>query len=263
MRFGTIRLSTGPRLQYTEYGDGTGTPIVFLHGWPDSWFSFSAVAQLLPDNHRLLLFDQRGFGESDRPEAGYDIRSFAQDVVAFLDAMSVQRATLVGHSFGTFVARAAAIAHPERVERLVLIDTGWTGANDVTREVYASLDDLKGSVSEEFAREFQASTAYAPVPDAFFERLIAESLKLPAPLWSKVLGAIIEYDDTNDLGAIAAPTLVIWGDRDALFGREDQERVAAAIPGARLLIYPDIGHCPNWECPDRVATDLTAFVRSG
>ena len=255
-----IPLATGPRLHYVELGDSEGRPIVFLHGWPDSWFSFSAVAERLPSRYRSLLLDQRGFGDSDRPERGYEIRDLAADVVAFLDAASIDRATIVGHSMGSFVARCVAITFPERVDRLVLIGSGWSGSNPVTLEVHASVRDLADPVSPDFARDFQASTAYARVPSAFFEMIITESLKLPARPWGELLGSVISYEDLKDLGRIAAPTLLVWGDRDALFPGDDQDRLVRAIPGARLQTYREIGHCPNWECPDRVAADLIAFL---
>jgi non-heme chloroperoxidase len=260
MKFAKVSLATGPQLHYAEQGDPTGRPIVFLHGWPDSWFSFSSVAALLPTKFRAFMLDQRGFGDSDRPADGYAIHDFAEDVVAFLDEVSLDRATIVGHSFGSFVARRVAIAHPQRVDRLVLIGTGWLGSNPVLREVHASLTDLADPVPRAFARDFQASTAYAPLPESFFKRIVSESLKLPARLWREVLGSVIKYDDVNEVGAIEAPTYLMWGDRDALFPREDQDRLVAAIPRVERRIYTEIGHCPNWECPERVAEDLLAFI---
>jgi pimeloyl-ACP methyl ester carboxylesterase len=260
MRFGKLRLATGPEVHYAEQGDGNGAPIVFLHGWPDSWFSFTRVAERIPATYRVFLLDQRGFGESDRPLDGYAIRDFANDAAAFLDALSLGRATIVGHSFGTFVARALAIARPDRVERLALVGTGWTGSNEVTRDVLASLEGLTDPVSEEFARGFQRGTLHAPVPEEFFDRLVTESLKLPAPLWRGLFESIVRYDDTQDLSRIRVPALIMWGDHDALFGRDDQQRVAAAISDARLQVYTGIGHCPNWECPDRVAEDLMDWI---
>jgi non-heme chloroperoxidase len=265
MRFAKIQLVTGPHLHYGEQGNIGGSPIVFLHGWPDSWFSFSRVAALLPPQYRAFFLDQRGFGDSEQPDRGYETHDLAADVIAFLDANSIERATIVGHSFGSFVARRVAIVYPQRVERLALIGTGWTAVNPVTREVQASLRDLADPISYEFARDFQASTAYVPLPDSFFERIVAESLKLPARLWREEFDGLLRYDDTQDLGGLGQPTLLMWGDRDALFSRADQDRLVAAIPGATLKIYPEIGHCPNWECPEEVANDLRAFIpdRSG
>ena len=263
MRFGTATLETGPRLHYAEHGAASGEAILFLHGWPDSWFSFSRVVPLLPASYRSLIPDQRGFGDSDRPEHGYQIADLADDANAFCDAMSVTRVTVVGHSLGSFIARRFAIAHPERVARLVLIGSASTAVSPATREAQAAVQDLSNPVPVEFAREFQASTAHVPLPAAFFEQLIDESLKLPARLWREVLEGVLAYHDVEQLGRISAPTLLVWGDRDALFSRDEQERLLAAIPSATLKVYPETGHCPNWERPGQVAADLTAFMQTG
>jgi len=259
-RLANVRLNLGPRLHYAECGNPNGQPVVFLHGWPDSWFTFSRVFPLLPADLRALAPDQRGFGESDRPETGYSIPELAADVIAFLDALAIPRATLVGHSFGSFVARQTAIANPGRVGALMLIGTGFTGSNPVTRELQNSLRDLPDPIPQEFARDFQASTAYRPPPSEFFEQIIVESLKLPPRLWRLAIDRLVEYDDTQQLPRIAAPTLLLWGDRDAIFSREEQARFRAALPAARLTVYEETGHCPNWERPERVAADLAAFI---
>ena len=120
--------------------------------------------------------------------------------------------------------------------------------------------DIADPIPTEYVRAFQASTAYEPLPAPFFERIVAESLKLPPRLWGEAFDRLLEYEDTEDLPRITAPTLVLWGDRDALFSRDDQDRLAAAIPGAALRVYPEIGHCPNWECPDDLADDLGALM---
>jgi non-heme chloroperoxidase len=260
LRFDTAQLTNGPRLHYAEHGDATGSPVVFLHGWPDSWFSFSRVLALLPRDLHAFVLDQRGFGDSDRPAAGYRVDDFAADVVKFLDAVSVRRVHLVGHSFGSFVARQVAVTYPNRVASLVLIGTGWTASNPITRDVQAAMRDIPDPIPREFARDFQASTAYVPLPESFFTRIVDESMKLPARLWREVFDHLLAHDHVGPLARIAAPTLLLWGDRDALFPREDQNRVMATIPAAEIVIYPETGHCPNWECPERVATDVTAFL---
>ncbi|MGH9345811.1 MAG: alpha/beta fold hydrolase [Vicinamibacterales bacterium] len=260
MRFATVQLTSGPRLHYAEQGDADGEPIVFLHGWPDSWFTFSRVLTLLPPRVHAFALDQRGFGDSERPAGGYGIEDFAADAFAFLDAVSIERATMVGHSFGTFVTRQVAIAHPERVARMVLIGTGLRAANPVTRDVQAAIAGLPDPVPVEFARDFQASTAYVPLPELFFERAVAESLKPPAWLWREVFDRLLAYDDAGQLARITTPTLLLWGDRDGLFPRDDQDRLVAAIPGARLEVYRETGHCPNWERPELVAADLQTFL---
>ena len=87
LRFATKRLGTGPLVHYAEQGDPSGEVLVFVHGWPDSWFSFSRILPLLPARYRAYALDQRGFGDSERPVSGYTIDHFAADVVAFLDAV--------------------------------------------------------------------------------------------------------------------------------------------------------------------------------
>jgi non-heme chloroperoxidase len=181
-------------------------------------------------------------------------------VVAFLDAVGIERASVVGHSLGSFIARRVAETHPERVTRLVLTGSAVTAANEVLLEVQASVRTLEDPVPAEFAREFQSSTAYVLLPEAFFEQIVAESRKLPARLWREVLDGVIAFDDAADLGRIAAPTLLLWGEHDALFPREQQDRLVAAIRSARLMVYPETGHCPNSE---RVAADLHAFLQEG
>ena len=254
------RLESAPRLHYVESGNPDGQPVVFLHGWPDSWFSFSRVLPLLPGSVRAIAVDQRGFGDSDRPESGYTIPELGADVVALLDALAIERAALVGHSFGSFVARRAAIAHPQRIAALVLIGTGFAASNRVTRDLQQALRELPDPIPVEFARDFQSSTAFRPLPSAFFDRIVAESLKLPPRLWRLAIDGLLEYDDTRELARIEAPTLLLWGDRDALFSRPEQDRFLEVLPAARLLLYEETGHCPNWEQPERVAADIANFI---
>ena len=144
---------------------------------------------------------------------------------------------------------------------MVLIGTGLSAANPVTREVQATMAGLQDPVPIEFARKFQASTAYLPLSESFFERIVDESLKLPARLWRDVFNGLLAYEDAGLLARIVSPTLLIWGEKDALFPREDQDHLMEAIRGARLTIYPETGHCPNWERPEQVAADLQAFLQ--
>jgi pimeloyl-ACP methyl ester carboxylesterase len=132
----------------------------------------------------------------------------------------------------------------------------------VTREVQTAIRDLANPVPRAFAREFQASTVHLPLPYAFFERLVDESVKLPARLWRDVFDGLLADDDSKALGAIAAPTLLISGDRDAIFPSADLPRLLNAIPRSTLKLYRDTGHSPNWERPERVAADLVAFIEA-
>ena len=262
LRFATTRLATGLRVHYAEQGEPGGEPVVFLHGYTDSWWSFSRLLPLLAgEQYHTYALDQRGHGDSERPESGYAPDDLAADVVAFLDAVGVPRATLVGHCMGGFVAARVAATYPERVARLVLLNSAVTPANDATLGLQEEIRTLRDPVPAEFAIEFQSGTVYLPVPEAFFERVVAESLKLPSRVWRSVLDGLLAADSGDHLGRIAAPTLILGGEHDAIYPPENQQQLAAAIPGARVTIYPETGHTPHWERPERVAGELDAFVR--
>jgi non-heme chloroperoxidase len=262
LRFATTRLASGPRVHYAEQGDPGGEPIVFLPAYTDSWFSYSRVLPLLPPRYHAYAVDQRGHGDSDRPACCYTVEDFAADTVAFLDVVGVGRATLVGHSGSCLVARRVAEAHPERVARLVLIGSPRSlGDNQEELELQAAVRALQDPVPVQFARELQGGAAHVALPEPFFERLVAESLKLPARVWKSALDGLFAFDDAADLGRIAAPTLLIWGEWDRWLPREEEDDLAVAIPGARVIVYPATGHSPNWERPEMVAADLDAFMR--
>jgi pimeloyl-ACP methyl ester carboxylesterase len=183
-------------------------------------------------------------------------------VVAFLDAVGEHRATLVGHAMGSFVVRRVAERWPERVARLVLIASAVSPVNDATLAVQQAVRDLSDPIPLSFVQEFQASTLAVPVPARFFEGLLSESLKPAAQVWRDAFDSLLAFDDAADLKRITAPTLVIWGKHDDLFvGCDEQRRLLAALPTARLVVYPDAGHSPNWEWPERFAADLDAFLR--
>jgi pimeloyl-ACP methyl ester carboxylesterase len=236
--------------------------MVLLHGFTDSSFSFSRLLPLLdPARVRAFAIDQRGHGDSERPSSDYTVDTMAGDVGRFLDAVGIAQATVVGHSMGSLVARRFAELAPERVASLVLIGSSYTFATDATIEFRAAVGGLEDPVPEAFAREFQAGTGHVPLPEEFFERVVTDSLKVPARVWKDALDGVLDFDDTGDLGAIASPTLILSGRLDPYFGADQQHRLAAAIPGARLIEYPDTAHNAHWERPQSVAYDVAAFLR--
>lgn len=261
-RFATVQLSTGVRLRYAEYGEPGAESVLCLHGYTDSSFSYSRVAPLLADRgYRVFALDQRGHGDSERPLDGYAMADFAADALAFMDACGIGRAQIVGHSMGSLVGRRVAATSPERVSRLVLIDSFGRKGTEAARELLEPVRALPDPVSEAFVREFQSSTVHTPVPEAFFEQVVAESLKVPARVWLAALEGHFTADDGVDLGRISAPTLLLWGEQDGIIPLADQEQLLAAIPDSRLIVYPETGHDPHWERPERVVEHLDAFLR--
>lgn len=241
-----LRLQDGTTLRYYRQGVTGRLPILMLHGYTDSSFSFSRVLPLLPPEQLVIVPDQRGHGDSDKPEDGYSMEVMARDALHLLEALQVERAMVVGHSMGTFVARQMAAVAPQRVARLMLVDPG-PATNTVLRELSDAVLQLSDPVDPAFAREFQYSTIQRPVPDEFMELVVRESLKLPARVWRAALAAQMSYEPVEEL--IACPTLVIGGAQDGVFSAPEQRAIAAAIPGARLTILEGIGHTPHWEDP--------------
>src|SRR5918993_3528749 len=130
VQFATTPLSTGVRLHYAQRGDPTGEAIIFLHGYSDSWFSFSRVLPLLSPEYRAFALTQRGHGDSDKPQCCYTPEDFAADVDAFMDAVGIEEATVVGASTGALFAQRVALSYPHRVSRLVLVGA-QTPANEM------------------------------------------------------------------------------------------------------------------------------------
>jgi pimeloyl-ACP methyl ester carboxylesterase len=184
---------------------------------------------------------------------------FAADVVAFLDALDLPSATVVGHSMGSFVAQQVALTAPDRVSRLVLVGSAASPRNPGTLELAQAINELDDPVPAEFAREFQNSTIYQPIPDDFLNRVVAESLKLPAQVWRTVLAGLMAIHG-NRLDQIQAQTLVLWGDQDTVFSRADQDTLMAGLRNAILKVYPETGHALHWERPAQFVRDLEDFI---
>jgi non-heme chloroperoxidase len=264
LQLATVHLSTGLRLHYAERGDREGEAMVFLHAYVDSWFWFSRVLPLLSPEYHAFAPDQRGHGNSDRPVCCYTVDDFAADVDAFMEAVGVDEATLVGHSSGGLIAQRVALGYSQRVSRLVLIGSPITLVdNEALIELGEEMLALEDPIPSEFVREFVESTIYHAVPEEFLAGAVSECLKVPARVWRDYWeGVLLTANDTARLGEIGTPTLIIWGERDDLLPREEQERRAAAIPDATLRVYPETGHAVARERPEWVVRDLEAFMKA-
>ena len=260
-RFANIQLSTGVRIHYAEQGPAKGTPMILLHGYSDSWFSYSLVLSALSRDTRVYALDLRGHGNSDRPAAGYAMRDLAADVIAFMDAKGIARATIVGHSMGGFVAQQVALAAPRRVSALVLMGTGTTPRNFSGLDEFEKVvKELSDPVPDAFAREFQLSTIQVPVSQAFVDRVVAESLKLPARVWREIMVGLTTYEPAVALGRAGIATLVIHGLKDPWIPAAEADSLAAMVGTTRVVKYANAGHAMHWEHPGVVARDVLAFV---
>ena len=260
-RFGEVRLSTGIRMHYAEQGESRGEPIILLHGYSDSWFSYSRVLTPLARESRVYALDLRGHGRTDKPATGYRMRDLAADVVAFMDAKGIARATVIGHSMGGFVAQQVALAVPKRVSRLVLVGTTTLPRAIVGfDELEKAVATLPEPVPESFVREFQLSTVHVPVGDEFIDTVVAESLRLPARVWRELMAGMIATDRAVALGRSGIPTFVIHGEKDAYITAQETAALSAMVAATKTKTYANTGHSPHWEQPAAFAKDVLAFV---
>ncbi|MBX6369734.1 MAG: alpha/beta fold hydrolase [Rhodospirillales bacterium] len=216
------------------------------------------TAGLLPGRRST----HRGHGDSAKPGTGYRFEDFARDLRDVMDELGIERAVVVGHSMGSLVATRFALDNPSRVEALVLIGAcatlrGNEAIGALSRDGVAEMMD---PVDAAFVRAFQESTLARPVPPAFLDTVVAESGKVPARVWRDALRAMLEEDFSGELRNISAPALVVWGDRDGVCSRMEQERLIAALPAATLVVHEGAGHAPQWEDPRRVVADITGFL---
>lgn len=251
-------------LEYAACGDPDGIPVIFLHGVTDSYRSFDPVLPFLPNGVRAFAISQRGHGHSSRPLAGYRFTDFAGDVHRFMTALGLPSAILVGHSLGGLVAQRLAIDHPSCTLGLVLEATFPTlrrhaGVQEFWNTTLAQLTD---PVDEEMIREFQQSTLALPIPPSFFATVVAESMKVPAGVWRAVFQECLATDFSDEVARIAAPTLLMFGDRDRYCGPSEVDRLRRGFPHAQTIVYPSVGHAVHWEIPERFTRDVVSFARA-
>ncbi len=259
----SVELPHGLTLPCVEQGDPRGLPVLFLHGVTDSWRSFEHMLPHLPYGIRALALSQRGHGDACRPAAGYRTRDFAADIAAFVETLDLGPCVVVGHSMGSTHALRFAIDHPHLVRGLVLAACFASyRSNPAVVDLCEQIARFEDPIDPGFVREFQESTLANPIPAAFLDTFVRESLKMPAYVWRAVFAGFLEDDFAAELQYVSAQTLILWGDRDGFCPRADQDVLVNAIPRSQLIAYQGVGHAVHWEKPQRFAADVAAFSSS-
>jgi pimeloyl-ACP methyl ester carboxylesterase len=255
-----VEIDGGLLIPYLERGDPDGLPVVLLHGITDSHRSFEPVLETLPSSIRAVAITARGHGDAGKPHGLYDQGRMATDVIAVMDALGIERAIVAGHSMGSWTAQRVAAAYPERVLGAVLLGA-FASFHDKPEMLglLEEFDDLGDPIDRAYARAWQDSTMALPAPETFMEMVVDETCKPPARVWKAALLGLIA-DRPQAAGAITAPTLLCWGERDAFVPRADQDELLSRIPGAELRVYEGGGHALHWERPGRFAADLVEFA---
>jgi len=258
-----VRLQNGVRLAYVEAGDPDGEPLLLLHGYTDSSRSFSPMVPYL-SRYRLLIPDQRGHGASDAPECCYGTSQFAYEARLFLDALGVKRAAVVGHSLGSMVAISLAADNPDRVSKVVLI--GSTALVPVKRGdwLYDNAAAMTGKLdpSTQFAKDWHPANQPTKVDPVFANAINDELLRIPPHVWRSVMRELSYVPVGRHAADVKAPVLVLSGGKDPLFPAEHHQSLLKAFPNAEAQVFAELGHNPNWEQPDAVASAIDRFLKS-
>lgn len=250
-------------------GADSRPPLVLIHGTASSLHTWDGWADRLGDTFRIVRFDLPGFGlTGPNAENDYRITRYVRTLGALLDRLGIERADVAGNSLGGHVAWRFALAAPERVRRLVLIDAAGYPQVDEKGNVLdvgrlPLVRRLLRKVTPRFLVEDGLRDVYADdtkVTPALIERhyrlLLREGNRdaLIARL------ATPQEDRRADLPEVRQPTLVMWGAEDAWIPSEYARRFAADLPNATVEVYDGLGHVPMEEDPERTAADVRAFL---
>ncbi|GAB3679865.1 alpha/beta hydrolase [Salinarchaeum chitinilyticum] len=272
----------GRRLHYLRAGDREDPPLVLLHGSgiDDAALSWRHVIPALADRYCVYAPDWPGYGESPRPEVDPDGEYYADVLASFLDALEIETATIAGLSMGGGAALGVALATPERVRQLVLVDS--YGLRDAVPGGSASYYLANTPFARTFGQQLAgampggARAAIGPFvadPDGLDPAFLdAVSERLDDPEAGKAFvdfqraefspdGVRTHYEE--QLGELAVPTLVINGDSDPLIPLAWAEAAVAEIPDAELAVIEDCGHWPPRERPEAFLDALVAFLDAG
>ncbi|MBV8246439.1 MAG: alpha/beta fold hydrolase [Candidatus Eremiobacteraeota bacterium] len=242
---------------------GSGDAIVLLHGFPFSHEIWEAQIGALASTHRVIAPDCRGLGASGVTPGPYLMETLASDVAALLDALRVERATLVGHSLGGYVALAFFRMFRERVERLALVCSRFSADDVATAKSRYELADRLEKEGSEALVDAYAGRVLAPGADARIAMRITEIARAQRPGGAAaVLRGMAQRVSSEDLiDELDLPALLVAGKRDVFVSRESLESVRNALPHAKLVACERSAHLPMLEEPAELTRVLEEFVR--
>ena len=272
--------ANGIRQYFVEAGEGP--PVILLHGFPETSFAWRHQIPALAERYRVIAPDLRGYGETDKPASGYDKRTMAQDIVALMDALGLAKVALVGHDRGARVATRFAKDHPQRLDRLVVMDNVPTrivarSLNARTARAYWFFffhlvpelpEALIAGREDLWLRHFFSDWCYNPhtITGADFD-IYVQAYRRPGA----VRGAMSDYrangedvaqDQVDAEVKIACPVMALWGaDFEAVGKMFDMAAVWAEMAlDVRAEPIDQCGHLPQEEQPERVNGLLLEFL---
>jgi pimeloyl-ACP methyl ester carboxylesterase len=251
----------GRRVNYADIGSGDGPTVVFIHGLGGSWQNWLENLPRVAQERRTIALDLPGHGQSEMPAEKISIPGYGRCVEALCEKLELGKVALVGNSMGGFIAAETAIQFPERVAQLVLVSPAGITTTDLRRapvltwaRTAAAMGAWASTRSEAFVKRpglrhvaLNIVTRHPSklAPDIAWE-MIAHSGK---DGFVDATRGLLSYDFRDRLPEIRQPTLIVWGDHDAMIGVKDADEYERLIPDSRKLIMEDTGHMAMIERP--------------
>lgn len=252
----------GHQIHYVEAGNGP--PVVLIHGLGADTRAWRQVIPALATKFHVYAIDQIGAGQSDKPQMPYRVGVLADHVAGFVRAMGLPHATLIGHSLGGWTAALVAAREPALVDRLVLMDAAGYHADtaDLVNDALSNVDPTAASMAQRFlgsANPDDQQMAQSVVGMYFQQRFRRDD----GYALAAIVGSLLRREDVltdDEVHAIKAPTLVIWGGRDEVISPDTGAAWASAIPGATLVTLDGCSHRVQLQCADRTNQAILKFL---
>lgn len=256
----------GIDLFYTVQGSRENDPLLLVAGFDSDSSTWAAMMPLLVEQYRVLRFDNRGIGQTSAPDSPYSIEQMASDAAALLDYLNISKLHIAGHSMGGQIAQELALAHPEKIQSLILLSS-WASRDDKFNSLIEMFGDLtqklEGTLYQKVLLPWLFTDAFYSAPGTM-EQLINLIKNQPFPPTPHGLyhqsRAILSSDTSNRLTDIHCPTLVVVGKEDLLTPIRFSQQLAQGIPKAELAILEHGGHAFVVESADAVAKVMLDFL---
>ncbi len=257
----------GQKIHYLEAG--SGPTVILLHGLGADANNWAMNTAVLAKSFHVFVPDQIGFGESDKPLINYRVATLVDFLEGFYKKAGIAKATLVGNSLGGWTALAFTLAHPDKVERMVLVDSAGysfekTGQPKPTQALMDGLNPSTVAGAKALMALILANKNLAT--EQLAEQLFAAHMrKNDGYTIERFIESILRGEDVVDgkLGAIQVPTEIIWGREDALTPLAGGELMAKEIPGSQMVVLDHCGHVPQFECAGKFNETLLKFLSAG
>lgn len=272
-----VQLSTGIKMAYVEMGDPNGPVVILQHGMTDNSRSWSMAAPFFAKaGYHVYLPDLRGMGKSDAPDGYYTTVTYATDLEAFFDAMGIEKATLVGHSLGSFTVQTFLMMFPQRCEKVVLVSSlpMRNIQNTALAAAYAAyIDPLPedGHPSDAFMDVWYDTTLaedeYKNVFDTFLANMKKEAQCLPKSSWKNIFFGLMDLGMADYYSYVdsSIPVLILHGDEDTMTPTQFQIELCGLLNVDKdsYRNYEGIGHNVQFEMPTKCATDILGWLENG